>query len=69
MSSPETPTEPGWYDDPDGNRRMQRYWNGDKWSGAPRQRPPELAWSGIALIVGGTIALSVLVWWAWISLF
>ncbi len=61
MSHPETPTEPGWYDDPDGKRGIEVYWNGERWSGAPRKKPPELEWSGILLIVVGTIVFTVVI--------
>ncbi|MGB7861410.1 MAG: DUF2510 domain-containing protein [Acidimicrobiia bacterium] len=67
MSHQETPTEPGWYDHPSGERNMQRYWNGDEWSGAPRRRPPQLEWSGIVLIVVGVIVVSALSYWFWFS--
>lgn len=59
MSSTEVPTEPGWYDHPEGRKGMQRYWNGESWSGAPRKKPPELTSSGVLLIVTGTIVFTV----------
>jgi hypothetical protein len=55
------PLEPGWYDDPDGNRGLQRHWDGKRWAGAPRQRPPELKWSGILEIIAGTIILTLMI--------
>lgn len=61
------PTEPGWYDDPDGRKNIERYWNGSAWSGAPRKKPPQLAWSGIATIIIGTIVLTVLAWWLFLT--
>lgn len=69
MSSSPNPTEPGWYDDPDGRRGLERHWDGEKWGGAPRQRPPKLTWSGITIIVVGTIVLSAAAWlaiWYWL---
>jgi len=60
------PSEPGWYDDPDGRKKLQRYWNGEKWAGAPRKRPPEQKWSGLILMVVGTIVLSAAIWWIWL---
>ena len=63
----DTPTEPGWYDDPDGHKNMERYWNGDSWSGAPRKKQPEMKMSGIVTIVVGGLVLSILVWWVWLG--
>lgn len=57
------PDAPGWYDDPDGHKGIERYWNGSSWSGAPREAPPKLTAGGIATMIIGTLALSVLVWW------
>lgn len=31
------------------------------WAGAPRQRPPELKWSGILLIIVGTVILTLMI--------
>jgi hypothetical protein len=61
MTHSDTPSEPGWYPHPDGRKGMQRYWNGEDWSGAPRKAPPELKSSGILLIVVGTIALTIVI--------
>jgi len=61
MTHTETPSEPGWYPHPDGRKGMQRYWNGEDWSGAPRKAPPELKSSGILLIVVGTVVLTIVV--------
>ncbi len=61
MPPSETPSEPGWYDDPDGNPGLQRHWDGERWAGAPRQRPPELKWSGILLIIVGTVILTLMI--------
>ena len=57
------PEAVGWYDDPEGNKGIERYWNGTAWTGAPRQKPPKLTGSGIAMMIIGTIVLSSLVWW------
>ena len=59
MTNSETPKEPGWYSHPEGRKGMQRYWNGENWSGAPRKAPPELKSSGILLIVVGTIVFTL----------
>jgi Protein of unknown function (DUF2510) len=67
MSTPRTPSEPGWYDDPDGRRNIERYWNGDSWSGAPRSRPPELKGSVAVLMVVGVVVLAAVAWWIWIG--
>ena len=61
MSHSEAPSEPGWYDDPDGKRGIEVYWNGERWSGAPRKKAPEQSWSGILTIVVGTIVFTVLI--------
>ena len=61
MTHSDTPAEPGWYPHPEGRKGMQRYWNGEDWSGAPRKAPPELKSSGILLIVVGTIALTIVI--------
>ena len=57
------PEAVGWYDDPEGRKGVERYWNGTAWSGAPRQKPPSLTWSKIAMMLGGTVVLTVLVGW------
>lgn len=63
------PGAPGWYDDPDGRSGLQRYWNGEKWTGAPREKPPEATWSGLAFVVVATVLGVVIVgamafnWW------
>ena len=57
------PRAAGWYDDPEGRKGVERYWNGTSWSGAPRKKPPQLTASGIALMIIGTAVLSGLVWW------
>lgn len=31
------PTEPGWYNDPDGLHPHQAYWDGEKWTGETRR--------------------------------
>jgi hypothetical protein len=59
----EQPDAVGWYDDPEGHKGVERYWNGTAWSGAPRQKPPALTFSAIAMMLGGTVVLTVLVWW------
>ena len=59
--------QPGWYDDPDGRKGFERYWNGSNWSGAPRRKQPELTMSGVILIVVGTIVLAAVAWWLWLS--
>ncbi len=61
MTRSETPSEPGWYDDPDGKRGLERHWDGERWAGAPRTNPPELTGSGILLIVVGTIILAAVI--------
>lgn len=61
------PPAAGWYDDPDGRKGIERYWNGTEWSGAPRNKPPELNWSGIATIIIGTVVLSVVAWWLFLN--
>ena len=61
MTVSETPTEAGWYDDPEGRKEIERYWNGESWSGAPRKKQPELKMSGIVTIVVGTLVLAALV--------
>lgn len=33
------PTEPGWYNDPEGRYSHQAYWDGEAWTGATRERP------------------------------
>ncbi|MEA1903387.1 MAG: DUF2510 domain-containing protein [Actinomycetota bacterium] len=68
MSTSETPSEAGWYDDPDGRRDLQRYWNGETWSGAPRKRPPQLKWSGVLVMFVGGVVLTAVVWLVWIAL-
>jgi hypothetical protein len=67
VSNQETPSEAGWYDDPDGRRGIERYWNGEKWSGAPRERPPELKGSAAVLTVVGVVVVAALAWWIWIA--
>jgi hypothetical protein len=57
------PDAEGWYDDPEGRKGVERYWNGTAWSGAPRDKTPSLSWSAIAWMLLGTMALSGLVWW------
>jgi len=69
MSAPERPTDPGWYDHPEGRKGMQRYWNGESWSGAPRKKPPELTSSGVVGIVVGTIVFTAVVMLVMRSLF
>ena len=59
----EQPDAEGWYDDPEGRKGVERYWNGTAWSGAPRDKPPSLSWSAIAWTLLGTVVLSGLVWW------
>lgn len=61
--SNEEPRAQGWYDDPEGRKGVERYWNGSAWSGAPRQKPPQLTLSSIVLMIVGTVLLSSLVWW------
>lgn len=68
MSHHETPTDPGWYDDPEGNKNLERYWNGNAWSGAPRNKPPSLEISGVILIVVGVIVGTILAWWFFFAL-
>lgn len=34
-----SPTEPGWYDDPAGEKLYQAYWDGDQWTGETRWLP------------------------------
>jgi len=60
---PEQPEVVGWYDDPEGRKGVQRYWNGTAWSGAPRQKPPTLSWSAVIMMLVGTVVLTVVVWW------
>lgn len=67
MSTPKTPSEPGWYDDPEGRRNIERYWNGESWSGAPRSRPPEFKWWAAVLTVVGAAVGTALVWWIWFA--
>ena len=57
------PTTEGWYDDPEGRKGVERYWNGTDWSGAPRQKPPQLTGAAIGWMIVGTIVLSALAWW------
>lgn len=35
----ETPTDPGWYDDPAGKKAYQAYWDGEGWTGETRWPP------------------------------
>lgn len=57
------PDAEGWYDDPEGRKGMERYWNGTAWSGAPRKKPPSLTGKEITYMLIGTVLLSGLVWW------
>jgi hypothetical protein len=61
MPDAPTPIEPGWYPDPKGRKGMELYWDGEKWTGAPRERPPGLTSSGVLLIVAGTIIGTIVV--------
>ena len=60
---PEDPKAEGWYDDPEGRKGVERYWNGTSWSGAPRKKRAELTGSAIAAMIVGTVVVSALVWW------
>lgn len=40
---------------------MELYWDGEKWTGAPRERPPQLTSSGALLIVVGTIIGTIVI--------
>ena len=57
------PDAEGWYDDPEGHKGIERYWNGTEWSGAPRHKPPTLTWGAIAGMLIGTVVLAGLAWW------
>ncbi len=57
------PDAEGWYDDPEGRKGMERYWNGTAWSGAPRQKPPSLTGTEITYMLIGTVLLAGLAWW------
>lgn len=57
------PKAEGWYDDPEGRKGIQRYWNGTSWSGAPRHKPPQLTGSAIAAMIIGTVVFAALMWW------
>jgi len=59
----EQPEAVGWYDDPEGRKGIQRYWNGTAWSGAPRKKPPSLSLSAVFLTLVGAVVLTVVVWW------
>lgn len=61
MTHKETPSEPGWYQDPKGRRGMELYWDGERWTGAPREKAPQLTSSGILLIVVGTIVGTIVI--------
>jgi hypothetical protein len=67
VSDQGTPSEPGWYDDPEGRKDIERYWNGENWSGAQRSRPPEMKVSAAVLTVVGVVVLAALVWWLWVA--
>ncbi len=59
MAESEKPTTPGWYNDPEGVRPYQAYWDGEKWTGETRpslvrRRTRRYAgWSIIVLVGGG----------------
>ena len=57
------PTTEGWYDDPEGRKGVERYWNGTAWSGAPREKARQLTGSAVAMMLIGTVVLAALVWW------
>ena len=59
----EQPDAEGWYDDPEGRKDVERYWNGTAWTGAPRDKVRSLSWAAIAWMLLGTMALTGLVWW------
>ena len=63
----EPPDAVGWYDDPEGRKGVERYWNGTAWSGAPRQKRGALTWSAVAMMLGGAVVLTVLIWWLILS--
>lgn len=57
------PDVEGWYDDPEGRKGIERYWNGSAWSGAPREKPPQLTGAAVAWMLIGTVLLAGVVWW------
>jgi hypothetical protein len=58
MDQDQTPTEPGWYDDPQGGSRYQMYWNGNMWTEI--RSTPERA-GRQAGAAGGTLGVILLV--------
>jgi len=65
MAESEIPEEPGWYNDPEGVRPYQAYWDGKKWTGETRpslirRRTRRYAgWSIIVLVGGGYLWIVV----------
>lgn len=59
----EQPEAEGWYDDPEGRKGVERYWNGTAWSGAPREKAPTLTLSAVLWSLVGTVLLAAIVWW------
>ena len=56
-------TPPGWYDDPEGRKGVERYWNGTAWSGVPRDKPPSLSLKAVGLMLFGAVVLTGVIWW------
>jgi len=61
MSDMATPALPGWYNDPEGVRPHQAYWDGEKWTGAIRRETDQptrknRAWMWV---VFGIVAVAV----------
>ena len=61
MTRSDPPGEPGWYPDPKGRRGLELYWDGENWTGAPRETLPQLTNSGVLLIVVGTVVGTVVI--------
>ena len=50
------PTEPGWYDDPQGAHKHHAYWDGEKWTGQTRSPRRSVG----SLVVATVIVLGLL---------
>jgi len=57
--SPVLPTDPGWYDDPEGKATNQAYWNGEEWTGEtrPGQRQHVSGVGGVRRAIGVVLLL------------